>query len=110
MISSLQNKQRKHNMKPTTITLDSRVVRQPETIAAPMGEHLMMMNIQQGFYYDLNPTARFIWQILETPQQVREVCRLLQAEFEVAAEQCEHAVVNFVNKLVAESVVLIVSD
>ena len=77
-------------------------------VAASMGEHLMMLSVEQGCYYDLNPTARFIWQALETPRRIRDLCRLVNDEFEVDDAMCQNTVLNFVRQLLSEKVISVV--
>jgi hypothetical protein len=97
-------------MHSVSLSLESRVVQQSDIIPASMGDHLMMMDIEQGCYYDLNPTARFIWQALETPRQIRELCLLIQEEFDVSEAQCIKTVMSFVDRLLLEKVVSLVRE
>ncbi|MFZ6864643.1 PqqD family protein [Undibacterium sp. Ji67W] len=97
-------------MQPASLDLDSLIVRQTDMVAAPMGEHLMMMSVEQGCYYDLNPTARFIWQVLETPRRIRDLCLLVSAEFEVSDVVCQNTVLNFANHLLLENVVSVIKE
>jgi hypothetical protein len=47
-----------------------------------------MMDISQGKYFSLNPVATRIWDLLEKPLDIDQLCILLLAEYEVGQEQC----------------------
>ena len=62
--------------------------RNPETISGALHDQLVMMDIQQGKYFALNPVATRIWELLETPLTLDTLCAALLGEFEVTPEQC----------------------
>jgi hypothetical protein len=47
-----------------------------------------MMDIEKGKYFSLNPVATSIWELLEVPRDVNELCSLLMESYEVDIEQC----------------------
>jgi len=62
--------------------------RNPETISGALHDQLVMMDIQQGKYFALNPVATRIWELLETPLNLEALCEKLLDEFDVTPEQC----------------------
>lgn len=97
-------------MKSQPLTLDTCVVRENQIVGTPLGERFMMMSIEQGSYYDLNPTAHFVWQALAQPRKLSEVCVLMQQEYEVSEEDCKSAVMRFVQHLCDEGVARVVEQ
>lgn len=73
--------------------------RTENTVTAPVGDHLMMLSIENGSYFDFNPTAKSIWEAIETPKSLHELCKLIQSEYDVDEEQCNHSVCQFLLKL-----------
>ena len=62
--------------------------RNNETISGRLEDELVMMDIQKGKYFSLNPLATFIWDLLEKPLTFDKLCSLLMEEYEVSEEQC----------------------
>ena len=87
------------------VNTDTLFARIEDPVTAPLGEHLMMLSMSHGTYFDLNPTARLIWETLKTPQTFAHLCMILQQEYEVSAEQCEQAVRCFLSQLYAEKMI-----
>lgn len=86
---------------PISITLDTTVSRIGEILYARAGtDEAVMMSVTAGRYYGLNAVAMRIWELLERPVTIAELCTLLCEEFEVDAWTCETEVLNFVSELV----------
>jgi len=47
-----------------------------------------MMDIDKGKYFALNPVATRIWDLLEKPLTIDELCGILMEEYDVETEQC----------------------
>ncbi len=63
-------------------------IRNNETISGKLEDELVTMDIKKGKYFSLNPVATKIWEFLEQPLGLQELCSLLMEEYEVEAEQC----------------------
>jgi hypothetical protein len=73
---------------------------------APVGtDEAVMMSINAGRYYGLNAVASRIWELIETPMTVGEICARLCEEFEIDAQNCEAAVLKFANDMVDNGIV-----
>jgi Coenzyme PQQ synthesis protein D (PqqD) len=55
---------------------------------------------EHGKYLGLNEVGRRVWELIETPRDVADVCRTLETEFDVAPEICRAEVETFLNELV----------
>ena len=66
----------------------SKYVRNSKTISGRLLDEMVMMDIEKGKYFSLNPVATRIWDLLEKPMGIDELCTLLRAEYEVEDEQC----------------------
>jgi len=82
-----------------TITLNTQVARADGFSTAPVDNELMMLNVEQGKYYSLDPIAAEIWNLLEKPALVGEVVIQLQKKYKVSPGQCQADVVEFLEKL-----------
>jgi hypothetical protein len=77
-----------------------RVVQHGDWLSAKTGEGLVMMSAEQGDYLGLSKVGARIWQLIETPRHVDEICAILLAEFDVTPETCRTDVEEFLGELV----------
>jgi hypothetical protein len=66
----------------------SKYLRNSRTISGRLDDELVMMDIEQGRYFALNPVATRIWELLESPLSIDELCLLLMEEYEVDEALC----------------------
>lgn len=78
------------------------VKRQGDWLAAKVGDELVMMSAEKGNYLGLSEVGARIWELLETPRAIDEICTKLEAEFDVAPETCRAEVEAFLNELAAQ--------
>ena len=64
-----------------------------------------MMSVAAGRYYGLNAVASRIWELLDSPKTIAQLCAQLSEEFEVDAQTCEAEVLKFVQDLIDNGLV-----
>ena len=79
--------------------------RNNEIIDGTLEENLVMMHIEKGKYFGLNPVGKRIWELLEQPKSTEEITDILLTEFEVTPEQCTAEVQEFLDKMEKSDVV-----
>jgi hypothetical protein len=62
--------------------------RSNSSISGRLDNELVMMDIEAGKYFSLNPVATRIWELLENPRSLDELCLLLQKEYDVSEVRC----------------------
>ena len=88
---------------------DTTLNRNDELLHASVGaEECVMMSIEAGRYYGLNAVGSRIWDLLESPRTVGQLCKQICEEFEVDEQTCEAAVVTFVDDLIINRIVHVV--
>ena len=93
-----------------TIDLKTLVTQGEEHVATEIDNAVVMMSIEQGKYYGLDSVGSRIWQLLEQPRRITEVCAIIQDEFAVEHETCERDVLDFVGRLVAVGLLKVVNE
>lgn len=88
------------------INLDTIISRNPQIISSRMDNEVVMMSIEKGNYYGLNRVGSEIWDKLTEPCSVAGLCDILMKEFNVEKEKCESDVMKYLEKLVAEGLIL----
>jgi hypothetical protein len=93
----------------TTLTLDSLIRQHPEQIAAEADGEVLMMHIESGNYFGLNEVASYIWNQLEQPRRVAELCAAVLSEFAVDEARCQADVLIFLQGMPEDELVQVVS-
>lgn len=87
------------------ITLDSIVVRSSEIMTSPMDKELVMMSVDRGMYYGLDPIGADIWERLAQPVRVADLCAQLVLDYEVEPAVCAADVLAVLNEMATEDMV-----
>jgi hypothetical protein len=84
---------------------EGRLVRDEGTLAAVVDDDTVMFSPQQDTYFGLDPIGGRVWELLERPRSIDEVCALLCDEYEVDAETCRADVGALIDQLRAAGLV-----
>ena len=76
-----------------------RFLRNPEPITGSLHDHLVVLDITKGKYFSLNPVATRIWELLEKPHSIDELCNSLIEEYEVGPDQCRQEVEEYLSEM-----------
>ena len=83
-----------------SLTLEQKVTRHPDMLSAEIGGEAVMMSIEKGAYFGLNPIATRIWDLIEQPCTVADLIKTISEEYEVTNEQCTADVQEFVADMI----------
>lgn len=70
----------------------AKYIRNSQTLSGRLSDELVMMDINKGKYFSLNKVATRIWDLLEKPLDLKELCEILEKEYEVDEELCQKEV------------------
>jgi len=84
------------------LNLNSMVKRSSEPLQAGLDDEVVMMSVEKGCYYGLDPVGARIWELLESPKKVSEVVDELLKAYEVEQEVCERETIAFLESLIEE--------
>jgi len=85
-------------------------IRNRRTISGRLHDELVMMDPEQGKYFSLNPVATRIWDLLEQPVELTELCRSLAEEYEVNSETCQAEVTEWLDQMIKMGLINKVED
>ncbi len=69
------------------LTLDDSVRVSADVVHRLIGEETVLLNLETGHYYGLDPVGSRIWELLSEHGSLATAFETLSAEFEVAPEQ-----------------------
>lgn len=86
-------------MTKTALTLQSVVAQSPDLVGSKIEDHTALLSIANGSYYNLDPVASRVWQLIEQPRAAAAVVDQLLTEYAVERAQCEAQTLAFLQQL-----------
>lgn len=83
----------------THLTVQHTITHSSDFFAATIDDEIVMINIEHGMYYRLNDVGSIIWAQLAEPKKIDDLCTHLVSLSNVAQEQCEQDVLDFLSEL-----------
>jgi hypothetical protein len=88
-----------------TIEASTRVSRTPDLMATAIDDELVILNMATNSYIALDAVARRVWELMETPARVDELCDQLESEFEAPEGQIPRDVVVLLQEMLRDGLV-----
>jgi len=86
----------------------TKYIRKSRTISGRLHDELVMMDLEQGKYFSLNPVATRIWDLLEKEMTLDELCAVLTEEYDVEPGQCMDEVGELLNGMEGLGLIIII--
>ena len=74
-------------------------------MATPVDDELVIIHFDSNAYYGFDMIGRRIWELIEEPRTVADLCAALCEEYDVAPPRCESDVLSFLSELAESKVV-----
>ena len=84
---------------------DETLRRNDGMIGAPVEGGYVVLDVEAGKYLHLNATALRVWEMLETPMTVVDLCAALQDRFDVAPDRCAKEVGALTGRMLAAGLI-----
>ena len=97
--------------KPSTVSLiklDTCVARSQDIFANAIDDEIVMASVDTEKYFGLDAVGSHIWNLIEEPKKVSELCNSLVQSFEVDDSTCHRDVLAFLETLYQEKIIQIV--
>lgn len=93
------------------ITLESTVTRCPALLISALSDReLVLLNIERGAYFGMEDVAKRIWDQLDEPRRVSDLCATLLARYAVDPGTCRRELLAFLTELQAKDLILVSMD
>ena len=79
----------RQDQQASALTLSSVVTRNENIVYTDLDDAIVMMDVDDGSYHELDPVGARIWMLLEAPRSVAEICESLLAEYDVDPQTCQ---------------------
>jgi hypothetical protein len=92
------------------IELTTCIVRTKGLTSELVDEDLVILNLASDNYIGLDEIGRRIWELIETPRRVDELCQQLSQEFNATPEQIAVDVLPFLAELESEKLAHVMDE
>jgi hypothetical protein len=65
----------------------------------------VILNLEDGIYYGLDPVGSFIWNLIQNPRDFNEIRDLILEEYDVDNKRCIQDLLELLNDLAAKGLV-----
>lgn len=83
--------------------------RKAEVVGADVADDAILLDIDSGYFFQLNRTGARIWAFVESPQTLGALCEHMAGSFRVDAAECRRDVTEFVADLLERGVLKVAS-
>ncbi|MGN6374534.1 MAG: PqqD family peptide modification chaperone [Sphingomonas sp.] len=92
---------------PSATDDDTVLSRPANLVASEIDGEMVILNVDSGYFFQLNQIGSRIWEALDTPMTVGALCRTMQGRFDVDPETCLGDVTAFVGSLIDNDLVTV---
>lgn len=89
------------------IAWDSIVAASTEQLSSDLADEVVILNLQNGMYYGLNPVGSFVWQRIQQPTRVAQLHDLLLQHYSVDAATCANDLLVLLEELAAAALIVV---
>ena len=86
-------------MEQANISLNALVAATQKQVSTSLEDEAVILHLEKGVYYGLNPVGSRIWNLLQAPRTVRDIRDIILQEFEVEPQRCEDDLLRLLQEL-----------
>lgn len=79
-------------------------------VSCKLADEAAILDLKSDVYFGLNAVGARIWQLIQEPRMVSEVCSILLEEYDVEPERCRHDLVALLQELAAHGLIEVKDD
>ena len=77
----------------------------PHAVATHVGDETVILHLESGTYFGLDPVGARIWQLLGEGKALDAICEVLLNEYDVAREDLQRDTMDLVEDLLARDLI-----
>ena len=85
--------------------MSKRYIQNKKIIQSKIGEEVVMMDIDSGFYFGMNGVGSKIWYYLSSPITLDDLIRNLMIDFKVDEQTCKADTIEFLESLLEKNII-----
>lgn len=88
----------------TEIAADTMIRHNANVVAVDVTKEAILLDVDSGYFFQLNNTAASIWHLLEQPRSLAQLCQALEGDYPAGAAAITADVRGFVTDLVERGI------
>jgi hypothetical protein len=72
----------------SSISINSTIQATQQLVASNLGGEVVILNLKDGTYYSLDDVGVVVWDILQQPCSIWQLCMAVMEQYEVDSAQC----------------------
>jgi hypothetical protein len=81
------------------ISQNSVVVAGQDQVSSDLAGESVILSLKNGTYYGLNELGSVIWEFIQEPKTVANICEVILRDYEVDSETCESSIQSLLSDL-----------
>ena len=86
--------------------LSTNLTRSEKIVFTQLDDTIVMMDVEEGHYYELDPIATRIWELIAEGATVGAICDALVEQYEVDPQECRQDTLEFLERAAERGLVL----
>ena len=95
------------DIQPDEIQSSQVVIVSKEQVSSLLDDEVVILNLGTGVYHGVDGVAAFIWQRLNQPITVKDLCDAVMNEYEVDADRCRADIASLLSDMANSGLVVI---
>lgn len=91
------------------IQLATMVKQSTEQVSCNLNGEIAILNLKSTLYFGLDEVGACIWEAMDEPRKVSELCKRVLERFDVEQQRCQVDVIEFVGRLSEAGLIEIVT-
>ena len=83
----------------SAISATARISARADVASCALGDGAALLDLQSSTYYSMNAVASAIWELIQQPATMAEICDHVADRFELGGASCEADVVALIDEL-----------
>lgn len=79
----------------------------PNQVSGVLNGETILLSSTTNMYYGLDPVGSRMWELIQEPKRISDICRQLALDFEVDPVVCEHDIRELIQKMVDADLVIL---
>ena len=86
-------------------TSQHQFVAAPDQVSSDLDGDAVILNLNSGVYFGLNPVGARVWELIQQPRTIDEICDAVRQEFEVDSDRCQRDLTNLLEQMRTEGLI-----
>jgi len=83
-------------------------IQNKEVIQSRIGDEIVMLDVESGFYFGLNSVASVIWEMMKEQVDLETMVNILMKEFDVDKATCESDTKELLGQMIEKKIIRVI--